>query len=202
MVEQGSKEWLEMRLGHVTASNVAKILTKGEGKTRESYKWDLISQRLTGVIEESYTNEYMQHGKDTEFQARMAYEANSGTFVEQIDFVKHPTIKWIGVSPDGLVGEHGLVEIKCPKTVTHLNTLSTKQVPKQYIPQMQMQMWVTGRLWNDFVSFDPRLPYHLQYVQIPLVRDEEYIKVLSLEVEKFLLEIESEIERLNHGTKI
>jgi hypothetical protein len=193
MAEQGSQEWLEMRLGHVTASNVAKVLAKGEGKTRESYKWDLISQRLTKVIEEGYTNAEMQHGKDTEFQARMAYEVANDVFVQQVDFIKHPTIDWVGVSPDGLINDDGLVEIKCPKTVTHLNTYATKQVPKQYIPQMQMQMWITGRNWNDFVSFDPRLPVHLQYICIRLFRDEEYLKVMQLEVEKLLAEIEIEL---------
>ena len=196
MVEQGSQEWLQMRLGHVTASNVSKVLAKGEGKTRDAYKWQLISERLTGVIEEGYTNSEMQHGKDTEFQARMAYEIDKNVFVQQVDFIKHKHLLWVGVSPDGLVEQDGMVEIKCPKTVTHLNTLKTKEVPKTYVPQMQMQMWVTERKWNDFVSFDPRLPTHLQYICIRLEKDDKFIKMMEQEILTFLESIYVEIGNL------
>jgi len=210
MTEQGTIEWKLERLGHVTASRVADVLAKiksGEAKTREDYRWELVTQRITNDIEEGgYINDAMQHGIDTEAQARMAYEVNTGNFVDQTGFIRHPTIKWVGASPDGLIETDGNLEIKCPHTKTHLQTLKAQKAPIKYYPQMQMQMWVAEREWTDFVSFDPRLPDELQFFCIRVPRDEEYIRNMELEVMQFLSEIEQELisiyERKQNGIKV
>jgi len=199
MIEQGSKEWLELRLGKVTASRITDVLAKGksgEALTREDYRYELVVQRLTGEPGESFTNAAMEWGTATEPQARIVYEAEMGLFVEQVPFVLHPTIEWFGCSPDGLVGENGLLEIKCPSSKNHIKYLNAGKPPAKYVPQMQCQMAVTGRQWCDFVSFDPRLPKDLQMFVVRLDRDEDYIKSMEAEVVKFLSEVETMFTQL------
>lgn len=205
MIEQGSKEWLELRLGKVTASRIADVLAKGksgEALSREDYRYELVVQRLTGDPGESFTNAAMEWGTATEPQARIAYEAFADIFVEQVPFVLHPTIEWFGCSPDGLIGDKGLLEIKCPNSKTHIKYLNAGKPPAKYVPQMQCQMAVTGRKWCDFVSFDPRLPGDLQLFVVRLDRDEDYIKSMEAEVVKFLSEVETMFKQLKekeHG---
>ena len=208
MIEQGSREWLELRLGKVTASRITDVLAKGksgEALTREDYRYELVVQRLTGDPGESFTNAAMEWGTTTEPQARIVYEAEMGLFVEQVPFVLHPTIENFGCSPDGLVQDIGLVEIKCPSSKNHIKYLNAGKPPAKYVPQMQCQMAVTGRQWCDFVSFDPRLPTDLQLFVARLDRDEEYIKSMEVEVVKFLTEVETmytQLKERNHGIKI
>jgi hypothetical protein len=208
MIEQGSKEWLELRLGKVTASRITDVLAKGksgEALTREDYRYELVVQRLTGDPGESFTNAAMEWGTTTEPQARIVYEAEMGLFVEQVPFVLHSSIEWFGCSPDGLVQDTGLVEIKCPSSKNHIKYLNAGKPPAKYVPQMQCQMAVTGRQWCDFVSFDPRLPPDLQLFVARLDRDEEYIKSMEVEVVKFLTEVETmytQLKERNHGIKI
>jgi putative phage-type endonuclease len=210
MTEQGTLEWKLERLGHVTASRVADVLAKiktGEAKTREDYRWELVTQRIINDIEiDGYINDAMQHGIDTEGQARMAYEIATGNFVDQTGFIRHPSIKWVGASPDGLIGLDGNLEIKCPHTKTHLQTIKAQKAPTKYYSQMQMQMWVAERKWTDFVSFDPRLPDEFQFFCSRVPRDEEYIKNMEVEVVNFLNEVEQEIisiyERMQNGFKV
>lgn len=205
MIEQGSKEWLELRLGKVTASRIADVLAKGksgEALSREDYRYELVVQRLTGDPGESFTNAAMEWGTATEPQARIAYEAQADVFVEQVPFVLHPTIEWFGCSPDGLVQDDGLLEIKCPNSKTHIKYLNAGKPPAKYVPQMQCQMAVTGRQWCDFVSFDPRLPGDLQLFVVRLDRDEDYIKSMEVEVVKFLDEVATMYKQLKekkHG---
>ena len=205
MIEQGSKEWLELRLGKVTASRIADVLAKGksgEALSREDYRYELVVQRLTGDPGESFTNAAMEWGTATEPQARIAYEAQADVFVEQVPFVLHPTIEWFGCSPDGLIGDKGLLEIKCPNSKTHIKYLNAGKPPAKYVPQMQCQMAVTGRQWCDFVSFDPRLPGDLQLFVVRLDRDEDYIKSMEAEVVKFLDEVATMYKQLKekkHG---
>jgi putative phage-type endonuclease len=198
MIEQGSVEWHLQRLGKVTASRVADVLSKGksgESASRKNYRTELVVQRLTGVPGESFTNAAMEWGTTTEPLARVAYEAEMGVFVNQVAFVEHPTIANFGCSPDGLIGD-GLIEIKCPNSSTHIEYLTDDKPPAKYIPQMQCQMAVMGAKWCDFVSFDPRLPNDLQLFVVRLERDEEYIKAMEAEVEKFLSEVEEMFTKL------
>lgn len=198
-VEQGTEEWKQLRLGKVTASRVADVLSKiksGESAGRKNYRMDLVVERLTGIPTASYSTPAMDWGKDNEPWARMAYEAHSGVFVDQIAFIDHPTIKWFGCSPDGLIGSEGNLEIKCPNTATHIEYLLAGVPPAKYIPQMQTQMACSGRLWTDFVSYDPRLPDDLQLFVVRLDRDETYIKAMEEEVVKFLDEVEDTCRKL------
>ena len=190
-MEQRTEEWFAARLGKVTASRVADVLAKiksGESASRKNYKMELVVQRLTNKQGESFTNAAMEWGTEQEPFARMAYEAHTGTFVKEEGFVDHPTIEGFGCSPDGIVGE-GLIEIKCPNTATHIETVLENKAPSKYIPQMQCQMACTGAKWCDFVSFDPRVPEDLQLFVVRVERDQEYIDAMEVEVKQFLSEV-------------
>ena len=190
-MEQRTEEWFSARLGKVTASRVADVLAKiksGESASRKNYKMELVVQRLTNKQGESFTNAAMEWGTEQEPFARMAYEAHTGTFVKEEGFVDHPTIEGFGCSPDGIVGE-GLIEIKCPNTANHIETVLENKAPSKYIPQMQCQMACTGAKWCDFVSFDPRVPEDLQLFVVRVERDQEYIDAMEVEVKQFLSEV-------------
>lgn len=195
-MEQRTEEWYQARLGKVTASKVASVLAKRDSATRADYLTDLVLERLTGKQQEFYQNEAMLHGVEAEPQARMAYEAETGNLVDELGFIDHPSIANFGCSPDGVVGEDGLIEIKCPNSKTHLSTLLSGKAPSKYIPQMQTQMAVMNRQWCDFVSFDPRLPEDLQLFVIRVNRDDEYIAKLEEEVSIFLEEVDETVTKL------
>ena len=199
-VEQGSDAWKQLRLGCITASNVAEVMSKGKGNAeaigRYKYKVKLVAERLTGVAGESFSNSAMEWGVEQEQFAAMAYEVTKNTFVEKTGFWPHPEIKWLGVSPDRLVGEDGLVEIKCPNTTTHLGYLFDGVVPTTYYKQIQCQLWVTGRAWCDFVSYDPRLPKRNQLLIVRTERDEKLIAEMHTETLKFLGEVNQLIMKL------
>lgn len=199
-LEQGSDEWKQARLGHVTASNMAEVMSKGKGTGeavgRYKYKVRLVAERLTMTAGESYSNAAMQWGIEQEQFACIAYEAQKETFVDKIGFVLHPDIKWLGVSPDRIVGHEGLIEVKCPNTTTHLDYLFENKVPAEYYKQIQCQLWVTGRQWCDFVSYDPRLPKRNQLLIVRTERDESLIKEMEAETLKFLAEVETLIIKL------
>lgn len=197
--EQGSADWFAVRCGKVTASRVADVIARtksGYGASRANYAAQLIAERLTGEVAESYTNAAMEWGTDQEPDARLAYEFRNDVEVQQVAFVEHPSIPMSGASPDGLVGEDGLVEIKCPNTATHLDTLLTGTIPSKYETQMLWQMQCTGRAWCDFVSFDPRLPENMRLFIKRLPRDDERIAELEAEVTAFLSEIDATVSAL------
>lgn len=196
-MEQRSEEWFKARLGKVTASRVADVLAKiksGESASRRNYKIQLVSERLTGEKQETYINQAMQDGIDREFYARERYVQQHGE-VEEVGFIQHPTLE-AGASPDGLVGDDGLIEIKCPLGTTHTETLMTQEVPSKYMPQIQFQLLVTGRKWCDFVSFNPMFPEHLQLFVKRVDADPVYQKELEVEVGKFLDEVNDVINKL------
>ena len=198
-IEQRTEEWFAARLGKVTASRVADVIAKtktGYSASRENYMAQLVVERLTFTKQESYTNAAMMHGVEQEPFARAAYEAAQGVMVEEVGFVRHPTIEWAGASPDGLVGDDGCVEIKCPNTATMIETLLSQKVPGKYITQMQFQMACTGRQWCDFVSFDNRLPSELQLFVKRVPRDNMYIRLMEEEIVKFLNELDIKIAQL------
>jgi putative phage-type endonuclease len=198
-MEQRTEEWFAARLGKVTASRVADVIAKtktGYSASRDNYMAQLICERLTGQQGESFTNAAMQHGTDTEPLARSAYENNRSLLVNEVGFINHPRIEMSGASPDGLVGDDGLVEIKCPNTATHIDTLLSGKVPTKYITQMQWQMLCCQRKWCDFVSFDNRLPEHLQLFVQEVEFDPEYCAMLEKEVSQFLAELDSKVAKL------
>ena len=203
MMEQRSTEWFTARLGKVTASRVADVIAKtktGYSTSRENYMAQLVCERMTGTQGESYNNAAMQWGTDQEPLARAAYEAAKDVLVDEVGFVIHPTISNAGASPDGLVSDDGLIEIKCPNTATHIDTLLSDKVPSKYNTQMQWQMVCTGRKWCDFVSFDPRMPEGLQLFIQRVDFDAEYVKMLEAEITGFLGELETKIEKLKEKT--
>jgi putative phage-type endonuclease len=199
MMDQGTEEWFTIRIGKVTASRVADVIAKtktGYSASRDNYMAQLVCERLTGQKGESFTNAAMQHGTETEPLARAAYEALKDVLVDEVGFVPHPTIEMAGASPDGLVGEDGLLEIKCPNTATHIETLISKVVPGKYNTQMQFQMACTGRQWCDFVSFDNRLPEMFQLFVTRVPRDEVFIKLIESEIVQFIAELDDKINKL------
>lgn len=199
MIQQGTPEWFSARAGRVTASRMADVMARtksGYGAARANYMADLIVERLTGAKTEGYTNAAMQWGTDTEPQARAAYEFMTDTAVAETGFHLHPAIGDMGASPDGLVDSDGLIEIKCPNTATHLDTLLAEAIPQKYLLQMQTQMACTGRAWCDFVSFDPRLPVELQIWIKRVVRDDAVISEIESEASKFLVELAEKLDAL------
>jgi putative phage-type endonuclease len=205
MINQGTEEWFQQRLGKVTASRISDVIAKtktGVSTSRQNYLIQLVSERLTGKKTDSYTNQAMQDGTEREPIARKLYESKTNSIVTEVGFFDHPVIKNSGASPDGAVNSEeegkyaGLIEIKCPIETTHTNTLMSKSVPTKYIPQMQWQMACTNAKWVDFISFNPNFPDELQVFIKRLDRDDDYIAELETEVIKFLEEIEQTIIKL------
>jgi putative phage-type endonuclease len=172
----------------------------GPSASRNNYLIELALQRVTGAVEQGYTNDAMQHGIDEEPYARVAYEVHTNTFVDQVPFVEHPTIEWFGCSPDGLIDKNGMVEIKNPQSSTHWATIKSDEIPTKYYIQMMAQLSCTGREWNDFVSHDRRMPKRSQLYVKRLYRDDKYIAEMENEVKRFLEEVENEVESMkNYG---
>lgn len=198
-MEQRSTEWFSARLGCVTASRTSDVMAKtksGYSASRANYMAQLIVERLTGQVSDSFTSAAMQWGADTEPQARIAYELMTDNDVEEVGFIAHPTIKFFGASPDGLVGSDGLIEIKCPNTATHIDTLLAEKVPNKYITQMHVQMICTERQWCDFVSFDPRMTGGMSFWMQRVHRDDKLCKKIEEEVTAFLGELHDKVSAL------
>ena len=195
-MEQRSEVWFAARLGKVTASKVSDVMAKtksGYAAVRKNYMMDLLCERLTGRKVDTYTNAAMQRGTDLEPQARATYELITGLQVVEVGLVDHPHIPMFGASPDGLVDDDGLLEIKCPNTATHVEFIQTQKPEGKYILQMQVQMMCTGRKWCDFVSYDDRLPVSLQFAMVRIEADVKMQAEIEVEVKKFLDELK-EIE--------
>jgi len=200
MIEQRSPEWFQERLGKVTASRVADVIAKtksGYSASRANYCAQLVAERLTGVAAESYTNGAMQWGVETEAEARTAYQFHADCDVSETGFHPHPSIEMSGASPDGLIGDDGLLECKCPNTSTHIETLLGGKVPEKYVTQIQWQLACTGRKWCDFVSYDPRLPERMKLFIHRVHRDETRIGELEGEVIGFLAEVDEKVKALS-----
>lgn len=197
--QEDTAAWAQARLGRVTASRVADVIAKtktGIAASRANLMAALIAERLTGEPQESYTNAAMQWGVDKEPDARALYELRHAVEVEPAGFVEHPSIPMCGASPDGFVGTEGLVEIKCPNTANHLDTLLSGKIPTKYEPQMLWQMACANRQWCDFVSFDPRMPPNMSLFVRRLHRDEERLASIETEVEAFLAELDEKMLKL------
>jgi putative phage-type endonuclease len=198
-MEQHSDEWFAARLGKVTASRVADLMAvtkSGYSTSRANYMAELICERLTGQSEERYTNAAMQWGTDKEPQARASYEFLHDAIVVECGFVVHPSIAMFGASPDGLIGNDGLIEIKCPNTATHIDFMLGDSIPSKYVLQMQTQMACTGRKWCDFVSFDPRLPEDMQMFVKRILFDQQTVNDIQAATIKFLDDLDQRISQL------
>ena len=199
-IVQRSPEWFSARAGKVTASSIYKVMARtktGWGADRANYHAQLVAERLTGITAESFSNAAMQWGTDTEPQARAMYSLDAEGPVSEIGFLDHPRIVFSGASPDGLVGDAGMVEIKCPNTATHIATLTGAPIDRKYLYQMQWQMACADRQWCDFASFDPRLPAEMQLHVRRVERDAELLAELESEVSAFLAEVAATVEQLS-----
>ncbi len=198
-LEQRSDDWHAARLGCVTASRVADIVAKtksGYAASRQNYMGQLLSERLTGLPTETFQNAAMRWGTEMEDFGVEAYAHATGLETFEVGFLFHPNLGYAGASPDRLVAPDGLVEIKCPTTVTHIETLLKGEVPERYMIQMQWQMACADRAWCDFVSFDPRVPEEYQLFIQRVERNSEQIAELEAEVACFLNEIEAKLDAL------
>lgn len=187
---QGTQEWHQARLGRVTGSRIADVMMAKSTAGYQNYRAQLICERLTGVPTESFTSAAMQHGTDTEPQARAFYELETGYDVEQVAFINHPTL-FAGVSPDGLIGEMGGVEIKCPQPAEHIRTLTGGAIKRPYILQMQWGMICTGREWWDFVSFCPMLPDELKMFRETVNHEPELAAEITSAVSNFIADVDA-----------
>lgn len=198
-MEQKSDAWFAARCGKATGSRIADIIAKtksGYSTSRANYMAQLVTERMTGTVAESYSNAAMLHGTLYEPEARNAYAFERNLEVEELGFVIHPLIIDSGASPDGLVGDKGMVEIKCPLTATHIDTLLNDTIADKYIVQMQWQMACAERDWCDFVSYDPRMPLDMQLYVRRIDRDPARIAELESEVQAFLGEVSETIGKL------
>jgi putative phage-type endonuclease len=198
-MEQRTDEWFKSRLGKVTASRIADVVARtrtGYAASRANYMAQLVCERLTGKQVESFSNAAMEWGVEQEGPARDAYSAKVGELVTEVGFISHPTIPMAGASPDGLVGNNGCVEIKCPSTATHIEYLFDRDPPQKYFYQMQWQMACTGTEWCDWVSYDPRMPAELQLLVVRIPRDTDCITILEKEVSEFLAELDGKVSKL------
>ena len=195
-IDQGTDEWLSLRYGWTTASRFKDVMAKGQGKTRKSYMYHLAAEAISDMRQETFTSEYMEWGTATEPQARAMYEVATGNVVDEVTFIKLDEENKIGCSPDGLIGDDGMIEIKCPKTTTQIETFLSGKMPTGHNPQVQGQLWISNRQWCDFVSFDPRIDGESSFMRVRVERDEEYIKELSDACYKFTDELKAMIKIL------
>ena len=196
MEQRENPAWWAARLGKVTASRIADVCAKGKGATRDNYMAQLICEILSQKPTESFTTPAMQWGIDQEPHARAAYSAKTGNLVDEVGFIDHPEIEGAGASPDGVVEEDGLIEIKCQSLANSLDFILTEKIPSRYRMQMQWQMACTGRPWCDFVSYDARLPENLRLLVVRVDRDDDRIKELEQEVKEFLQELDDKLNKL------
>ena len=198
-MKQGTTEWLTARLGWTTGSRIVDIMPGVKGKylaSRKNYMAEKVIEILTDESPEHFTSEAMQWGTDTEPLARSAYEAITGNFVDEDGFVPHPTIPKLGASPDGIVNPDGCIEIKCPNSATHLTTLLTEKIKRDYIFQMQTEIMCLEKQWCDFISYDPRMPDNLQIFIKRIPRDEIMIAEIKMEVKKFQGELQEMLKKI------
>lgn len=206
-VEQGTKEWLTMRAGMVTASRVADVVAKRKKQPkngepleplacRTNYLWEVVVSRLTGLNPETFVSDAMLWGTANEPLARAEYEMATGNDVEPGGFAIHDNLEFFGASCDGLIGTDGILECKCPTSAVHLQYVINQVVPAEYIPQMMAEMACAGRKWGDFVSYDPRMPAHLRLFVQRLKRDDSRIKEMEYEVAVFLEEVDVLMDKI------
>ncbi|MCF6207206.1 MAG: YqaJ viral recombinase family protein [Sulfurovum sp.] len=199
-MQQGSDEWHKARLGIPTASRFKEIITPAKAepsKSAEAYLYELVAERLTGEPTEHHTTEWMARGNLLEADARKAYEFIHDTTVDEVGFVLNDD-ETIGVSPDGLIGDSGGLEIKCPKPSTLVRYMVEDKLPDQYKPQVQGCLWVTGREWWDFVAYHP----NMELFTVRVYRDEAYIEKMAAHITVFVEKLGETYKKLSHDTKI
>lgn len=201
---QRTDQWHQDRCGKFTASRFVDVLARDKKTGKEKLKawhdciWDVVTERLTGVQEDGVDSYSMRWGREVEPFARSAYELETGLLVTESAFIQHPKFYFVGCSPDGLVESEGGLEMKSPKdSKIHLDRFVNGMNESEFMPQVQGCMWVTGRKWWDWVSYDPRMPEHLRLFKVRWVRNEEYIQKLEEAVLEAEARVQEIIERLS-----
>ena len=195
-ITQGTDEWKQLRCGIITGSKIADVTQEKKGTGYANYLAQIVCERLTGCVTETYKNAYMERGNEDEEAARCCYEYVTGNIVEQVAFIKHPTIDCFGISPDGLINDDGMVEIKRKIPAIHIDYILKNRVPPEYVKQMTAQLACSGRKWNDFVSYCPELPENMQLFVCRLERNEEAINAMETAVVAFNESVEKMIADL------
>lgn len=200
-MEQRTEEWFDARCGKLTGSRFSDVMNVLKGGAPGANRRNLVTllavERLTRKTVDTFQNDAMRRGTELEPEARAAFEAYTGELVEVVGFIQHPVIEYVGVSPDGLLGNDGMVEFKCPASMSkHLDSLVSDDHAKEYRWQLQGQMWVAHRKWIKAVSYDPRFPEHLRLAICHVERDEKAIAELAQECEKANREIEQVLTQL------
>jgi len=195
--DQYSEEWLEARRGLPTASQFARIVTsKGElSKQRTKYLYECAAVRITGIYKESFTSAAMQEGHDREAISRMIYAMEKECVVDEVGFCVSDCGRW-GASPDGLIGDDGLLELKNPSAHTHVEYLINGELPSAYVQQVQGELFVTGRLWADFCSYSPGLPLFI----VRVYRDDQFCDKLEAALIEFCDELDEVCEQIKGGS--
>jgi putative phage-type endonuclease len=206
MMEQRSKEWFEARQGKLSASSMADAMSYTAKGASTAKRIDLLKrlawERINKVSFEIFVNNAMKWGVEYEDEARLEYEAATGNFVMETGFLDHPKLPMLGASPDGLIGNDGLVELKCPTQATHADYIIEGVVPEQYKAQMTLQLMCTGRVWCDFVSYDPRnIPQFRLFIR-RFIPDKEYVKLVTDEAIKFNKECNELVDKILASTPI
>ena len=199
-IAQRTAEWHAMRCGKVTASRVSDVMSKtkaGWSKARETYMFEILAERLTGIQEEGFASYAMKRASEMEPEARDFYAFSRDADIELVPFIDHSDIAMYGCSPDGLVGDDGLIEIKCLDAKNHITVMETGEIDKKYMAQMQSQMDCTDRKWCDFVSYDPRFPADLRMCVIRVPRDNGLIGDMRSMVKEFIADIDKRVLRLS-----
>lgn len=198
---QGSEEWRQARCGSIGASDAPRVVRRiksgGFSADRESLMAEKVLERLTNTPVEPYRSAAMLQGTAREPDARLLYQMVKGFEVEEVGLVTHPSIKGAHASPDGYVGEHGLIEIKCPLPAAHLDTLLTETISNDYLVQMSWQMACTDRIWCDYVSFNPDFPPHMQLWVKRVHCDDRLVVDLEREITAFIKELEAKVDKLS-----
>lgn len=207
LIIQGTPEWFEARAGSLGSSQLSAAIARaqsgtGRGTTSKNLMIDLALERITGKPLETFQSQAMLVGKEREPRARELYSLVRDVEVREVGLVRHPRLKGTHSSPDGLIGEDGCVEFKCPNRRTHFETiLSRKSIDRRYILQVQWHMACTGRMWCDFVSYNPDFPPNAVFFVKRIDRDDAFIEALEEEVRDFLFEVESRVRELDRFLK-
>lgn len=188
--DQGTDIWRQNRSGHFSASKANDLLMKPSTAGYQNLIYHIAYERITGEPIETYQSQDMKDGIEKEPFARESYELETYNKVHQIGFMELNS--WIGVSLDGIIGEDGAIEIKCPKWNTQMGYLETQEIPKNYYNQMQFQLYVSERKWVDFYSWHPKLKPFLKRVD----RDETKIKEIQDALDKAIKDVEQIINKL------
>ena len=200
MIDPNSPAWVAARVGCLTGSRFGDAIAKQKNckwaASRGNLLFDLLAERLTGVAKDHFVTPAMQWGLDYEAAAVEALEVRTGIIFDKAGFILHPTIEHFGSTADRLIGDDGVLEVKCPTTKTHLQYLMNKTVPAEYVPQMLAEISCSGRKWAKFASFDPRMPPNKQLFEIDFRPTDEHINEAEQLARDFLSELNSMFDQI------